>query len=129
MAITPEAYAQAGSTGGVIGKTNKSESGADRAARPDPDTRQPAKQAGAPNTATSSCSRMPGNWSWFNFNNVVIRPAGTASAGPFSATLSCQNDVVVMHWSHGYTDRLKLSRDGTHLEGSNGSVKVTGDRK
>jgi hypothetical protein len=58
----------------------------------------------------------------------VIRADGTASAGPFSAAWTCNNDVVVMHWSHGYTDRLRLSRDGTHLEGTNGSVTGSGDR-
>jgi hypothetical protein len=37
--------------------------------------------------------------------------------------------VTVMHWSHGYTDRLMLLRDGTHLEGTHGTVIVTGDRR
>jgi hypothetical protein len=132
FAVTAEVFAQAGSIGGTVGKTDKSESGTDQAPsfRPEPKARKPAKQAGVPrNVAASSCGKMPGNWSWFNYSNVIISPNGTATAGPFSATWSCKNDFVVMHWSHGYTDRLTLSRDGTHLEGTNGTVTVTGDRK
>jgi hypothetical protein len=130
--VTAKVFAQGGSTGGTIGKIDKSQSGADAAPSVQPESKasKPAKRAGAHrNIATSSCSKMPGNWSWFNFNNVVISPDGTATAGPFSATWSCKDDSVVMHWSHGYTDRLTLSRNGTHLEGTNGSVTVTGDRK
>lgn len=121
--VAAKALAQAGSSGGTIGDIDKSVSGT----RPEPKVR---KQATVPrNIAVSSCGKMPGNWSWFNYPTVVIRPDGTATAGPFSATWSCKDDVVVMHWSHGYTDRLRLLRDGTHLEGTNGRVTVTGDRR
>ena len=72
---------------------------------------------------------MPGNWAWFTGVTAVIRANGTATAGPYSATWTCANDSVVMHWNHGYTDRLRLSRDGTHLEGTNGFVTVTGNRR
>jgi hypothetical protein len=34
-----------------------------------------------------------------------------------------------MHWNHGYTDRLSLSQDGTHLQGTNGFVTVSGSRR
>lgn len=132
FAVTAKASAQAGSTGGTIGKTDKSQSGANDApsSRPEPKARKPAKETGVPrNVPTSSCSKMPGNWSWFTGVTAVIRPNGTATAGPYSATWTCANDAVTMHWSHGYTDRLRLSRDGTHLEGTNGFVTVTGDRR
>jgi hypothetical protein len=128
---TAKVFAQAGSIGGTVGKTDKSQSGVheEPSFRPEPRTRKPAKQAGGPrSTGASSCSRMPGNWSWFN-GSVVIRPDGTATGGGLTATWSCKNDYVVMHWSHGYTDRLTLSRDGTHLEGTNGMITVTGDRR
>jgi hypothetical protein len=72
---------------------------------------------------------MPGSWAWFSGLTTTIRADGTATAGPFSAVWTCKDDNVVMHWSHGYTDQLKLSRNGTHLEGTNGTVVVTGDRK
>ena len=132
FALTAKVFAQAGSIGGTVGKTDKSQSGVheEPSFRPEPRARKPAKQAGAPRgTEASSCSRMPGTWSWFNGGSVVIRPGGTATGGGLTATWSCKNDFVVMHWSHGYTDRLTLSRDGSHLEGTNGIIAVTGDRR
>lgn len=132
MGAASQVFAQAGSIGGTIGKTDKSHSGTDEAPsiRPEPRTRKPTKQADLPrNVATSSCSKMPGNWAWFTGVTAVIRPNGTATAGPYSATWTCADDSVVMHWNHGYTDRLRLSRDGTHLEGTNGYITVTGDRR
>lgn len=130
--VIAKVSAQAGSIGGTIGKTDKSQSGTDEAPsiRPEPRTRKPTKQADLPrNVATSSCSKMPGNWAWFTGVTAVIRPNGTATAGPYSATWTCADDSVVMHWNHGYTDRLRLSRGGTHLEGTNGYITVTGDRR
>lgn len=129
FAVPAKLFAQAGSIGGTIGKTDKSVSGTDQAplTRPAPKVR---KQADVPrNITASSCSKMPGNWSWFTGVTAVIRADGTATAGRYSATWSCQNDAVVMHWSHGYTDRLRLLRDGTRLEGTNGFITVTGDRR
>lgn len=127
--VSPKALAQAGSTGGTIGKTDKSETGSD----PTPSTRppsQPRKQDDSSrNVAASSCSRMPGSWSWFNGATVVIKPDGTASDGRHAAKWSCTNGSVVMLWNHGYTDRLSLSRDGSHLQGTNGFVTVSGDRR
>lgn len=129
LAVSAEVSAQPGSTGGSIGKTGKSQSGSDEApaVRREPPERKPARPS-AP-VATSSCSKMPGSWSWFNGITVVIRSGGTASDGRHTATWSCRNDSVVMNWSHGYTDRLQLSRDGTHLQGTNGLITVSGDRR
>lgn len=127
VAADTGAFAQPGSTGGTIGKTDKSESGGGRTPPEEP---QPRKQSGATRSApASSCSRMPGSWSWFNGVTVVIRPGGTASDGRHTATWSCANGSVVMRWSHGYTDRLSLSQDGTHLQGTNGFVTVSGSRR
>ncbi len=131
FSLTAKVFAQADSIGGTIGKTYKSQSGGyeEPSFRPEPKARKPANPVGVPrNIRASSCSKMPGNWSWFN-GSVIIRPDGTATGGHVTATWSCKNDFVVMHWSHGYTDRLTLSRDGTHLEGTNGVITVTGDRR
>ena len=128
LAVNTKALAQAGSTGGTIGKTDKSQSGGQLpSAQPEP---QPRKQTGSSrNAAVSPCSRMPGSWSWFNGVTVVIRPDGTASDGPHTAKWSCASGAVVMRWSHGYTDRLSLSQDGTHLQGTNGFITVSGNRR
>lgn len=100
FAATAQVFAQAGSTGGTIGKTDKSQSGADEtpSARPEPRTLKPTTQAGVPrNVAASSCSKMPGNWAWVTGVTAIIRPNGTATAGPYSATWTCANDAALMH--------------------------------
>jgi hypothetical protein len=129
LAVSEKVLAQAGSSGGIVGRTGKSQSGSDEAppAAQEPSGRRQARPSRP--VATSSCSKMPGNWAWFTGVTAVIRADGTAKAGPYTATWSCNNDSVVMHWSHGYTDRLQLSRDGTHLEGTNGYITVTGNKR
>ena len=127
LAASVNAFAQAGSAGGVVGKTGKSQSGRDEAA---PAPREPkVRREVRPAAPASSCSRMPGSWSWFNGVTTVIRADGTATGGRYTATWTCSNDSVVMHWSHGYIDRLRLSRGGTHLEGTNGMITVSGDKR
>jgi hypothetical protein len=130
LAFIAGAFAQAGSVGGTIGKTDKSVSGSDQAPSARPESKSRKLGAAPGNVATSLCGKLPGNWSWFNYPTVVINPDGTASAPPFSAMWTCKSNSVVMHWNHGFTDRLTLSRDGTHLEGTNGSgTVVSGDRR
>ncbi|MDE2379277.1 hypothetical protein [Bradyrhizobium sp.] len=129
FAATDNALAQAGSVGGVVGKTGKSQSGSDEAPSAAPDSRTRREPRPARAAPTSSCGKMPGNWAWFNGVTAVISADGTAKAGAHTATWTCSNDSVVMHWSHGYTDRLRLSQDGTHLEGTNGFITVTGNKR
>jgi hypothetical protein len=121
------AFAQAGSTGGAIGKTNKSQSGETPSIREVPKLH---KQASSPrNIDGSSCGKMPGVWSWFNGGDVIVKSDGTMTHNSESGTWSCKNDKIVMFWKEGWTDRLTLLRDGTHLKGTNGFVTVTGDRR
>ena len=63
------AFAQAGSTGGTIGKTDKSASGGEEQQQ----TRKP--------TTSSSCSGLSGSWVWYNGIDVTIRAEGTMTAG------------------------------------------------
>jgi hypothetical protein len=46
----------------------------------------------------------------FKSNGSYTQPKSS-----LNGTWTCKNDYVVMLWSHGYIDRLTLSRDGTHL--------------
>ena len=84
--------------------------------------------AAAPNT--SPCGRIPGVWSWFIGGDVTFKPGGAAVQGGLTATWTCSNGRVVMVWSHGFTDRLALSADGTHMSGTNNwGFGVSGTRK
>jgi hypothetical protein len=126
-ALERPAHAQ-GSTGGSIGDTEKSISGSRerRATRHLPGSpAAAAAQTGKP----SPCGHVAGTWSWFNGGTAVIRADGTAGGGAVTGNWSCINGKVVIVWSNGYNDRLSLSADGNHLEGTNGFIRVFGDRK
>jgi hypothetical protein len=133
--------AQAGSTGGTVGKTDKSISGGNEAerhapAKPRAKRERPTDRADravgrSSGVSVDGCAKLPRVWSWFVNGDVTIKAGGTLSQpqSKLTGTWTCKNNDVVMFWSHGFTDRLSLSRDGTHLEGSNGIIAVTGDRK
>jgi len=61
-------------------------------------------------------------WSWLVNGNVTFRSDGTyvQPQSGLSGTWSCNSGHVVLFWSHGYTDQLTLSGEGTHLKGTNG---------
>jgi hypothetical protein len=121
----PMVVAQAGSTGGTIGKTDKSASGS--TGEPRVIRREPRRsRQSAP---ASPCGKVPGVWSWFNGSVVTIAAGGSASGGALTARWTCASGKVVMHWSHGYVDRLTLSADGNNLSGSNGLIRVWGQRR
>jgi hypothetical protein len=129
FALGATAFAQTNSTGGVIGKTDKSQSGSDepQSAKPTP---KPKQQPSAHrNFDTSTCGKISGVWSWFNGGNTSVRSDGTMTHGSDSGTWTCKDNKIVMFWKSGWTDRLTLSSDGNHLEGTNGLSTVTGDRQ
>jgi hypothetical protein len=113
------------SMGGNIGDDDKSISGIGEPMAPPQSSSSPELQAIKP----TACDGVVGKWSWFNGGTVIIRSDGTVDGGPFTATWSCINGKIIMVWSHGYKDRLSLSADGNHLEGTNGHIRVFGNRK
>lgn len=117
LALGPvkDAFAQAGSTGGVIGKTDKSVSG-ERA----PEPRASAKSSSSKGSAkTSSCSSLAGVWGWWNNLEVTIRAGGTMSAtNGDGGTWTCNGNQAVLNWRFGQ-DFLSLSDDGKRLTGTN----------
>ena len=117
-------FAQAGSTGGTIGNTDKS-------IGPQVPTARAAERKPPPRPSVSLCQKLPGVWEWFTNGDVTVRPNGTAiqPASGISGNWSCHDRDVIFHWSHGFTDRLTLSTDGNHLTGTNGIVAVWGNRK
>ena len=120
FANVSSALAQAGSTGGTIGKQDKSVSGGDEADRPHAAPR--SKRSATPKVASSgsSCSRIVGTWKWggglgltkmvFDQNGTV-RQTLTGSTGSWS----CAGTIVKTVFANGSTDRIAISRDGNSL--------------
>jgi hypothetical protein len=112
------ALAQAGSTGGTIGKTDKSASGGDE---PQGD-KKAARRAAATKQEGSGCSRVIGKWQWILFNQgvvVTLKADHTSTATDNnSGAWTCTDRTVTIHWTSS-TDTLVLSSDGKKMIGSN----------
>jgi hypothetical protein len=109
-------FAQAGSTGGTIGRTGKSISG------DEPERKRRA-------TKSSTCN-ITGSWKWSTGGVAEIKPAGTVNKGKLRAKWSCSGNRVVLEWQHGYIDHLVLSDDAKSLSGKNNyGYKVHASRK
>jgi hypothetical protein len=113
------ALGQAGSTGGTLGKTDKSASGGEeQSARPSTRKRAAAK---------SNCESVRGAWevSWQGITSgtviVVLKADGTASnsAGNDVGTWHCSEGAVTVTYNDGLgSDHLIVSSNGKRLTGT-----------
>jgi len=114
--------AQAGSTGGSLGKKGKSASGGEEASPRQTKPRSKAS-ASAKTDSSKSCGNFNGTWtsgggSWlYGANDTVFRSNGTArhSSG-IVGTWTCEDGVIDLDWKNWDHDRLKLSADGKRLD-------------
>jgi hypothetical protein len=116
LALPASALAQAGSTGGVIGKQDKSISGSEESVRP---RAAPHPKRAATNTRETSsgspCSRIVGIWSWgYGMGEMTFDQNGTVrhSIGGNKGTWSCAGTVVTDVFASGDRERIVLSKDG-----------------
>jgi hypothetical protein len=122
----PVQLAQSGSTGGSIGKTNKSISGGDTERRGEEHARKPHRSS---EHHASGCN-IAGKWTWSTGGTATIKHGGKLSKGARTASWTCSNDKVVLVWSHGFVDHLTLSEDGRTLSGTNNlGYEITASRK
>lgn len=133
------AFAQAGSTGGTIGKQDKSISGGAESDRPRA-APQPNRSAAKTQETPSgrSCNRIVGTWSWYlGVSDVIFHKDGSALHPASGATgkWSCAGDTVNVVWNYQgtlRTDRMTLSRDGSSIfvvSPYGGGIKFTGTRR
>jgi hypothetical protein len=119
------AFAQAGSTGGTIGKQDKSISGGDDAAnsRHAVPVRKPsrsARQSVATTPAGDPCGRIVGKWLWYN-GVVVTVPSNsnrTIQSDGNSASIVCAQGTYTFTWFGFATTQMTLSPDGKKLSGT-----------
>jgi hypothetical protein len=126
------ALAQAGSTGGTIGKTGKSVSGDEEQTNQSPKRRRMDSNTGA-RTKTSSCRRIVGTWSWPLGATVSFKEDGSSSRTFFGTVGTgrwvCSEDLVVITWK-GIVDHITISEDGNALFVSNSNGQTfTATRK
>lgn len=122
------ALAQAGSTGGTIGKQDKSISGGDTlgVGSHSATNKKPRHSvASSPNRASgetrgSSCGRIVGKWKMGLGQTAIINSDGTAKhsyAG--TGRWTCKDGQYFFVWPNGITDHISVSSDGNSIEGSN----------
>jgi len=110
--------AEAGSTGGTIGKQDKSISGDAEVDRPR--AAHHSKRPATNSQETSSgpaCSRIVGTWKWgggFGLTKMVFNQNGTVRQSLTGSTgsWSCAGTIVRTVFTNGSTDRIAISKDG-----------------
>jgi hypothetical protein len=81
-----------------------------------------------------SGGEIAGTWIWFDTPTVYIDPGGDLRAPGTSvlgrwASVDAHAALYQLDWYNGFVDRLTLSADGNHLDGSNQyGTHVTADR-
>jgi hypothetical protein len=119
LANASAALAQAGSTGGIIGKQDKSISGDEEADRPRavPHPKRPAAKAQERSSA-NSCSRIVGTWSWYRgVTEMTFLKGGTlrSSTGAI-ATWTCTSGRSARSLgSNGSKEQYTVSQDGKSM--------------
>jgi hypothetical protein len=121
------AQLQPGSTGGTIGKTDKSISGGEERSEPAsrPRREAPTREAATTERSTgSSCRGIVGTWSWVVGTETVFNANGSAhNTSGLTAKWVCANGVVIATWSHGVTNRIELSGNSLTIDGNIRSVR------
>jgi hypothetical protein len=120
LAASATAFAQAGSTGGMIGNTDKSVSG-ERVLPLRANPRQvrraaptPVKSGEGQRETDSTCGRIVGTWTCFNNLDVVFKADGAgATTNGDTTTWVCDGGMYTLTWkTFGNTDRVTLASDG-----------------
>jgi hypothetical protein len=118
LAYASSAFAQAGSTGGTIGKTEKSISGGEDTDRPRaaPLAKRPAAKE-QETSSGGSCGRIVGRWSWYlKLTESVFDQNGTArNSGGATGNWTCAGATIRIAWNNGYVDRATVSPDGKSI--------------
>ena len=128
--------AQAGSTGGAIGKRGKSASGVETRETPGRSApiRKPRAAKESSDTA-SICRRIVGSWTWtagkFPPLGVVFKSNGTGAAtNGVTSKWTCDGGMYTIAWSNGYTDRVTVSSDGRRIAGNGyGGIRIAASRQ
>src|ERR1700722_2536708 len=113
IAVAEPAFAQAGTTGGTLGNTDKSISG-DRREEPAAPRSQTHRSAPAPPAAKSTgCGNAVGVYKGFSGITTIIKSGGTAAlANGTQGNWTCANGQVTIVWNNGFTDHLRPKPGG-----------------
>jgi hypothetical protein len=123
------AMAQAGSTGGTVGKQDKSVSGSEEPVTPKTRSHKAASPPTEAKSKSSGCGKVAGTYKWLLGTINVMKADGTTtlSNGP-QGTWTCSNGQVTIVWNNGATDRLTPTSSGFSVININSGVQYDGVR-
>ena len=110
--INSPAMAQAGSTGGTIGKQDKTLSGSEEQAEPKSKPRKSVSRVVANKPKSSSCGGAAGTYKWYMGTTTIIRANGTATNLANSGNWTCANGRITIAWVSGHVDHLTPAPGG-----------------
>jgi hypothetical protein len=128
------ALAQAGSTGGTIGKQDKSISGGVEVDTPRvvPHPKRSATKS-QERSSGQSCDRIVGKWTWYlGVTETVFNQNGSVRNTANSGKWTCAGSAITISWINGYIDRMTISQDGKSLavvSTWNGGTRFTATRR
>jgi hypothetical protein len=108
------AMAQAGSTGGTVGKQDKSVSGSEEPARPKSRSHKSISASVEARSKSSGCGNVVGAYKWALGTTTVFKADGTtANSSGNQGNWTCANGRVTIIWnSGGFVDRLTPTSNG-----------------
>jgi hypothetical protein len=108
----PPALAQAGSTGGTVGKQDKSASGGEELAAPKSLAHKSASAPAAGKPKSSGCGNVAAAYKWPG-GMVVVKADGTTTHSlGFDGKWTCANGQVTIVWTNGYIDHFTPTAGG-----------------
>jgi hypothetical protein len=122
-------FGQAGSTGGTIGKTDKSISGGEEQTEPQHRPEGKRSPRGRPvkseKTTGNPCQKIIGRWTWNDAGGTTKAVFGSGGTGQnvargLTSTWTCSGaGIAIVRWSNGISDRVTISPDGNSLSIAN----------
>jgi hypothetical protein len=107
------ALAQAASTGGTVGKQDKSASGGEEPTAPKSQTHRSASAPAAVKPRSSGCGNLAGAYKWILGSTAIINANGTATNLGSQGRWTCgAGGQVTIVWSNGAIDHLTPTASG-----------------
>jgi hypothetical protein len=124
------AIAQAGSTGGTVGKRDKSVSGSEEPAKPEARPHhQLASEPAEGKSKLSGCGNVVGTYKWLVGTTTVIKSDGTTTNTDGNrGNWTCASGQVAIAWKNGQVDHLTPKPSGFSVLNTNSGVQFDGVR-
>ncbi len=117
------AFAQSGTIGGSLGKTNKSVSGKVKKQKPTRKSNRIVSKKPVANTRQDNCRSAIGSWLWTNFGSTTVvtfsANGNTTTNHTYHGPWKCRDGHYTVTWQNGFVETFTVSSNGKNLTGRN----------